>query len=50
MILFNKESDFENALINLLFNKGWENQVISYPTEQDLIRNWVDFNNELING
>ncbi len=39
---FNKESDFENALINLLFEKGWEENVIKYPTEEDLIKNWAD--------
>ena len=39
---FNKELDFENALINLLFEKGWEKNVIKYPTEEDLIKNWAD--------
>ena len=39
---FNKESDFENALINLLFEKGWEKNVIKYPTEEDLIKNWAN--------
>ena len=39
---FNKESDFEKALITLLFDKGWEPEVIRYPTEADLIRNWAD--------
>ena len=38
---FNKESDFENALITLLFDKGWEPEIIKYPTEADLIQNWA---------
>ena len=40
--MFNKESEFEAALIKLLFEKGWENTVIKNPTEQELIRNWAD--------
>lgn len=40
-MVFNKESDFENALINILFNKGWEHHVLNNPTEQDLIDNWA---------
>lgn len=39
---FNKESDFEKALITLLFDKGWEPEVIHYPTEADLIQNWAN--------
>jgi type I restriction enzyme R subunit len=38
---FNKESDFEEALIKLLFEKGWEHQVLKNPTEQDLLDNWA---------
>ena len=40
-MIFNKESEFENALINILFNKGWEHKVLKNPTEQDLIDNWA---------
>ena len=40
-MVFNKESEFENALINILFNKGWEHQVLKNPTEQDLLDNWA---------
>ena len=40
-MVFNKESEFENALINILFNKGWERQVLKNPTEQELIDNWA---------
>ena len=38
---FQKEADFEEALIKVLADKGWENEVIKNPTEQDLIRNWA---------
>ena len=39
---FNKESEFELALINVLKTKGWEENVIKYPTEKDLIKNWAN--------
>ena len=38
--MFNKEADFENALIALLTTKSWEKEVLRYPTEEDLIANW----------
>ncbi|HDR1040005.1 TPA: HsdR family type I site-specific deoxyribonuclease [Pasteurella multocida] len=38
--MFNKEADFENALITLLQTKGWEKTVLHHPTEEDLIANW----------
>lgn len=38
--MFNKEADFENALIALLATKSWEKEVLRYPTEEDLIANW----------
>ena len=38
--MFNKEADFENALIALLSTKSWEKEVLRYPTEEDLIANW----------
>ena len=34
---FQKESDFEEALIKILTTKGWESTILKYPTEQDLI-------------
>ena len=40
-MVFSKESEFENALINILFDKGWEHQVLKNPTEKDLIANWA---------
>lgn len=39
---FQKESDFEEALIKILTTKGWESTILKYPTEQDLIRNWAN--------
>jgi len=40
--MFNREVDFENALVDLLIaDKGWSEVLIS-PTEQDLINNWAD--------
>ena len=38
---FQKEADFEEALIKVLADKGWEKEVIKNPTEQDLIQNWA---------
>ena len=45
---FNKESEFEEALIKVLTTQyGWEAAVIKNPTEQQLIENWAGilFNN-----
>ena len=39
---FNSEAQFENALINMLTQYGWEKEVLRNPTEQDLIKNWAD--------
>lgn len=41
-MIFNKESYFEEALIKILCDKGWEPKVIKNPTEQDLIKNWAN--------
>ena len=41
-MIFNKESDFEDALIKVLCKYGWENKVLKHPTEDDLIQNWAD--------
>src|SRR5690554_1732936 len=40
-MLFNRESDFEKALIEALTNKGWESEVLKNPTEKDLLNNWA---------
>ena len=51
-MVFNKELDFENALIKVLCTKGWESEIIKNPTEEDLIKNWANIlfeNNRNIN-
>ena len=39
---FAEEKDFEKALIELLSTKGWEKDVLRFPTEEDLIQNWAN--------
>lgn len=41
-MVFKKESDFEEALINILFYKGWEKEVLKNYTEKQLIENWAN--------
>lgn len=41
-MIFKKEAEFEDALIKVLFNRGWSSEVIMYPTEEDLIQNWAN--------
>ena len=41
-MIFNKEADFEEALIKILSENGWEKKVLKNYTEQDLLRNWAD--------
>ena len=41
-MVFNKESDFEEALIKILSEKGWEKEVLKNYSEKDLLRNWAD--------
>ena len=39
---FDRELDFEHALIELLVDKcGWKDGVLHNPSEEDLIRNWA---------
>ena len=38
-MVYTKESDFEEDLIKVLSTKGWERDVIKYPTEKDLLEN-----------
>ncbi len=38
---FNKEAEFEAAMIEVLSQKGWEPEVLKHPTEADLIDNWA---------
>lgn len=46
-MIFDKESDFEEAVIGVLIERGWESEVIRHPSEADLLKNWADilFNN-----
>lgn len=37
-MVFKKESEFEDALIKLLSEKGWEKEVLNYYSEQDLLK------------
>lgn len=39
---FDKEADFERAMIAALQSYGWEKKVLYCATEQDLIQNWAD--------
>lgn len=41
-MIFNKESDFEEDLIKILSEKGWEKEVLKNYSEQDLLRNWAN--------
>lgn len=38
---FKNETAFENALVELLAKKGWEEEVLKYPTEAVLLENWA---------
>lgn len=41
-MIFNKESDFEEALIKILSEKGWEKEVLRNYSEKDLLQNWAN--------
>lgn len=41
-MVFSRESDFEDALTNVLCTKGWESKVLMYSTEEELIQNWAN--------
>ena len=42
MTEFDKEKDFEDALVKMLTEKcGWKDGVLSHPTEKDLLANWA---------
>lgn len=38
---FKCEADFEDALVNILTSKGWNDGIIMYPSEEDLLANWA---------
>ncbi|MDO5096398.1 MAG: HsdR family type I site-specific deoxyribonuclease [Peptostreptococcaceae bacterium] len=39
---FKREAEFEEALIKILFDKGWETRVLKNCTEKQLLQNWAD--------
>ena len=39
---FTKESDFEEGVIQILTQNGWEETVLKHPTEEDLLKNWAN--------
>lgn len=41
-MVFNKESDFEEALIKILSEKGWEKEALKNYSEKDLLQNWAN--------
>lgn len=41
-MIFNKEADFEEAVIKILSEKGWEKAVLKNYSEQDLLKNWAN--------
>lgn len=42
MNTFENEAKFEEAVIRELQRNGWSEQVIKYPTEEDLMQNWAN--------
>lgn len=47
---FNNESEFETSLIKVLTQNGWDNNILRYPSEEDLIDNWADILNKNNSG
>lgn len=41
-MIFEKEADFEEAVIKVLQQHGWRDGVLRYKTEDELIQNWAD--------
>lgn len=41
-MIFEKEADFEAALIKTLSEKGWEKEVLKNYSEKDLLQNWAN--------
>ncbi len=39
---FTTEAEFEKAFIEILTQKGWEKEVLKYPTEEYLLKNWAN--------
>ena len=41
-MIFNKESDFEQAVIDVLQKYGWESEVLMNYSEADMLKNWAN--------
>ena len=41
-MIFNEESEFEEALIKILSEKGWEKEVLKNYSEKELLQNWAN--------
>ncbi len=41
-MVFDKEPDFEEALIKVLTEKGWEKEILKNSSEKDLLQNWAN--------
>lgn len=41
-MIYTREKDFEEALVDMLTEKGWEKAVLKNYTEKQLIRNWAN--------
>lgn len=41
-MIYADESEFEDALVEVLQQHGWKDGVLNRPTEQELIDNWAD--------
>lgn len=39
---FTSEGAFEESFIEILTKKGWEKEIIKYPTEETLLKNWAN--------
>lgn len=42
MTTFKTEAQFEQAFIEVLTHKGWENEILKNKTEADLLQNWAN--------
>ena len=40
-MVFDKEKDFEAALIKILTEHGWEKEILKNPSKKDLLQNWA---------
>jgi type I restriction enzyme R subunit len=38
---FTRESDFEDALVEMLGRKGWEAETLDCPKKKTLLANWA---------